>query len=103
MTLILTSVSQINDSPRFPHRGLMVDTARHYETLPALRAIVDSLVYAKINVRYRPYSFLHLPAASYHPNVLARWSSGHVGAAGMQSCRCAGAPLARRGLAVIPI
>ena len=40
----------IDDAPRFPHRGLMIDTARHFETLPAIRAIVDSLAYAKCNV-----------------------------------------------------
>ena len=41
---------KITDSPRFPHRGLMVDTARHYETLPSLKAMVASLPYSKINV-----------------------------------------------------
>lgn len=40
----------ITDAPRFPHRGLMVDTSRHFETLAALRRIVDSLPYAKLNV-----------------------------------------------------
>jgi hexosaminidase len=40
----------INDSPRFPHRGLMIDTARHFETLDAIRKIIDSLPYAKLNV-----------------------------------------------------
>ena len=40
----------IDDAPRFPHRGLMIDTARHFETLDAIRKIIDSLVYAKINV-----------------------------------------------------
>lgn len=30
--------------------GLMVDTARHFETLASLRAIVASLPYAKLNV-----------------------------------------------------
>merc|ERR1719201_2978956 len=40
----------IHDTPRFPHRGLMIDSARHFETLAALRGIIDSLVYAKLNV-----------------------------------------------------
>jgi len=40
----------LTDSPRFQHRGLMVDTARHYETIPALLEIIDSLTYAKVNV-----------------------------------------------------
>ena len=40
----------IADAPRFPHRGLMVDTSRHFETLASLRAIIDSLPYAKVNV-----------------------------------------------------
>jgi len=41
---------KIDDSPRFPHRGLMIDTARHFETLPSIRGIIDSLTYAKLNV-----------------------------------------------------
>merc|ERR1712166_183423 len=41
---------EIKDAPRFPHRGLMVDTARHFETLASLKAIVASLAYSKINV-----------------------------------------------------
>jgi len=40
----------INDQPRFAHRGLMVDTARHFLPLAVLRQIVDSLPYAKLNV-----------------------------------------------------
>lgn len=40
----------VQDSPRFPHRGLMIDSARHFETLDSIRAIIDSLVYAKLNV-----------------------------------------------------
>ena len=40
----------ISDAPRFAHRGLMIDTARHYQPLASIRAIVDSIVYAKLNV-----------------------------------------------------
>lgn len=40
----------IDDAPRFPHRGLMMDTARHFEPLESIRDIIDSLPYAKINV-----------------------------------------------------
>eukprot|EP00697_Spironema_sp_BW2_P017341 gnl/Spiro4/8997_TR4745_c0_g1_i1.p1 gnl/Spiro4/8997_TR4745_c0_g1~~gnl/Spiro4/8997_TR4745_c0_g1_i1.p1 ORF type:complete len:558 (+),score=137.24 gnl/Spiro4/8997_TR4745_c0_g1_i1:54-1676(+) len=40
----------IKDSPRFPHRGLMIDTARHWQPIPSIMAIVNSLPYAKINV-----------------------------------------------------
>jgi len=41
---------QISDKPRFAHRGLMIDTARHYESLASIRGIIDSLPYAKLNV-----------------------------------------------------
>ena len=30
--------------------GLMIDTSRHFETLPTLRRMVDSLAFAKVNV-----------------------------------------------------
>jgi len=48
-SIAAASVS-IQDAPRFPHRGLMIDTARHFETLASIRAIIASLPYAKINV-----------------------------------------------------
>jgi len=41
---------KITDAPRFAWRGLMVDTSRHFLPLPALRSIIDSLLYAKVNV-----------------------------------------------------
>ena len=40
----------VADAPRFPHRGLMIDTARHYQPLASLRAMIDSLPFAKLNV-----------------------------------------------------
>lgn len=40
------------DSPRFPHRGILVDTARHYQPIPMLKQFIDSLSYAKFNVMH---------------------------------------------------
>jgi hexosaminidase len=40
----------ITDTPRFPHRGLMVDSARHFEPIETIKRMIDSLTYAKLNV-----------------------------------------------------
>ena len=40
----------ITDSPRFQHRGLMIDTARHYQSLAHIKQLIDTLPYAKLNV-----------------------------------------------------
>eukprot|EP00850_Spirogloea_muscicola_P005943 SM000027S09724 [mRNA] locus=s27:934334:937835:- [translate_table: standard] len=40
----------ISDAPRFLHRGLLLDTARHYDPLPLVKQVIDSLSYAKLNV-----------------------------------------------------
>ena len=47
---IATCPISIHDAPRFPHRGLMMDTARHFQPLASIRALIDSLPYAKLNV-----------------------------------------------------
>jgi hexosaminidase len=39
----------ITDFPRFPHRGILLDTARHYQPVPMLKNVIDSLAYAKFN------------------------------------------------------
>jgi hexosaminidase len=39
----------VADSPAFGWRGLLVDTARHFQPVATLRAIVDSIVMAKFN------------------------------------------------------
>ncbi|MBT0667953.1 family 20 glycosylhydrolase [Novosphingobium profundi] len=40
----------IVDAPRFAWRGLMVDTARHFQPLASLRTLVDQMVEVKLNV-----------------------------------------------------
>lgn len=40
----------INDYPRYPHRGLMLDTARHFMSLDVIYTILDGLSFTKMNV-----------------------------------------------------
>ena len=40
----------IIDAPRFPHRGLMIDSARHFLPVGTIKKVINSLPYAKINV-----------------------------------------------------
>ncbi|KAG0610727.1 hypothetical protein M758_7G086900 [Ceratodon purpureus] len=40
----------IEDFPRFPYRGLLVDTARHYQPISSIKRILDSMAHSKLNV-----------------------------------------------------
>ena len=40
----------IQDAPRYAHRGLMVDSGRHFLPVATLLHVVDALPYAKLNV-----------------------------------------------------
>ncbi|XP_058756429.1 beta-hexosaminidase 1-like [Vicia villosa] len=40
----------IRDKPRFPFRGLMLDTSRHYFPVNVIKQIIESMSYAKLNV-----------------------------------------------------
>ncbi len=41
---------QIDDRPRFPWRGLMVDVARHFQTMDVLKRNLDGMAAVKMNV-----------------------------------------------------
>ena len=42
--------AKINDAPRFPWRGLLIDVARHFIPVPVLKRNIDAMAAAKLNV-----------------------------------------------------
>lgn len=46
---VLPSVT-INDAPRFPWRGFMLDVSRHFEPVPSVERTLDAMAFAKLNV-----------------------------------------------------
>ena len=46
----VASIREVRDAPRFPWRGLMIDTVRHFITLATLKRTVDAMWFYKLNV-----------------------------------------------------
>lgn len=44
------NVAQIDDHPRFPHRGMLIDTGRHYLSVNKIFEMLDSMEMNKMNV-----------------------------------------------------
>lgn len=42
--------AEIQDAPRFPWRGLMIDCGRHFEPIPVLERNIDAMAAVKLNV-----------------------------------------------------
>ncbi|XP_034483673.1 chitooligosaccharidolytic beta-N-acetylglucosaminidase isoform X3 [Drosophila innubila] len=48
--LLLVSAARIHDSPVYPHRGLLLDTARNFVPLRYIRSTLDAMAASKLNV-----------------------------------------------------
>lgn len=61
----------IEDAPRFPHRGLLIDSGRHFEPVSEVKAIIDSMTMAKINtLHWHLTEIQSFPAPSrIHPEL----------------------------------
>ena len=46
----VATVREVRDAPRYPWRGLMIDTARHFITFDTLKRTVDTMWFYKLNV-----------------------------------------------------
>ncbi|KAI5163830.1 beta-hexosaminidase subunit alpha isoform X1 [Manis pentadactyla] len=77
--MYLINKTEIEDFPRFPHRGLLLDTSRHYLPLASILDTLDVMAYNKFNVfhwhlvddpsfPYESFSFPELTRkGSYNP------------------------------------
>lgn len=48
--LMMLATATVNDKPVYPHRGLLLDTARNFLPLSAIKRSVDAMAACKLNV-----------------------------------------------------
>jgi hexosaminidase len=66
---------RVEDAPRFPHRGLMIDTGRAFLPLPVILAALDAMSYVKMNALH-----WHLVDDQAFPVVSSAWPNLTAGA-----------------------
>ena len=78
-TLIITSNVQVTDAPVFRHRGLMLDTARNFLPMNAIKRTLDAMASCKLNVlHWHATDTQSFPLESPRVPQLARWVSLRV-------------------------
>ena len=58
----------VQDAPRYPYRGIMLDVARHYIPVSAVLATLEAMSYNKLNVMH-----MHLIDTQSWPLVIESW------------------------------
>lgn len=93
---------KIQDAPRFPWRGLMIDVARHFQPLPVIYRNLDAMAAVKMNVLH-----LHLTddqgfriESKRHPELHA--VSQESGVFTQEQIKAIIAAAAERGIRVVP-
>ena len=95
----------LSDRPRFPWRGLLIDTARHYLPLPSLLAMLDAMAALKLNTLHWHLTDAHAFPLRLDGTNTARLAAGalhpsHVYTAADLRAVVAAARL--RGVRVVP-
>jgi len=96
--------SVIKDEPRFNHRGVMIDTSRHFLPLITIMQMVDAMAYSKFNVLH--WHIVDSQAFPYESKVYpllsqkGAWSPRHVYS--IQDVKSVIDYAAARGIRVIP-
>eukprot|EP01079_Euglenida_sp_SAG-EU17-18_P003065 gene3065-3612_t len=62
---IYSTPVNVQDSPAYSYRGLMIDTSRHYLPVSLIRGVIDALAMHRLNVLH-----IHFTDSSRHPPAL---------------------------------
>lgn len=86
---LVVNGTEIHDGPRFSHRGLLIDSSRHFLSLFSIYSIIDGMAYNKLNVLhwhivddqsfpYQSSVFPELSDEGAYDSKLMIYSSGDV-------------------------